>query len=181
MIGVVDGLARMFGITVNGRERVVALFRPGDLMGSAALLAGSAEREYEVAALTPVRGIVLPRVDLQRIGAHHPEVLVGLMRDFSLRLDRLEHRLMAALALDVRVRLARLLLDLIPPDREDEDGPVPLVWPLTHREMAQIVAASRPHVSAVLAELEEEGALAREGYRHLLVRPRRLVEIAASD
>ena len=74
-----------------------------------------------------------------------------------------------------------LLLELA----EDRTGPrrefVPLTHPLTHEQMAQAVGASRPHVSSVLRDLEEAGAVRRGRGRDLRVAPARLAELLGTE
>lgn len=180
LVAVIEGLAKMSGITRNGRERILHVYRPGELIGSRTLLENPSESEFSVAALTDVRGAVLTRQTLLAVGERHPEIMLDVSRELSHRIAELNHRLMEVMAVEVEVRLARLLLDFADVERDeygDFNGFVPLSHPLTHRLMAQIVGASRPHVSAVLAEMEEEGGVKRRGARDLLVKPARLKEI----
>ena len=85
--------------------------------------------------------------------------------------------MLALVSAEVPQRLSRLLLELA----EDRTGPrlefVPLVHPLTHEQMAQAVGASRPHVSSVLRDLEEAGAVRRGRGRDLRVAPARLAQL----
>lgn len=172
---ITEGLAGMVARTPNGYRRILYLFRPGEIAGAQTLVPDTPESEHEVEAITSVTALVIGRRDLEEIGENHPEVLVHLTRRFSEQIQELGQRLMAVMSVEVRVRLARLLLDLS--GRDSTDDLVPLSWNLTHREMAEIVGASRPHVSSVLGELEDEGIVERLGQKGLLVRPARLAEI----
>lgn len=169
-----DGLAALTGVSSQGKQRIAFLYRPGDVIGSR-FLVETPESEYEVVALTDVEGLAVRVEDLERVGEDHPEVLFDLTRAFARRVDRLCERLLTATTLDVPVRLARVLLDL----SGNGDG----TWRsldhrLPHRVLAEIIGASRPHVSAVLGELEEAGAVRRGGRgARLEVCPDRLAEI----
>lgn len=171
-----EGLAKMVGVSTSGIERIVYVFRPGEITGSRILLEESAESAYEIVAMEPVRALAISKRDFLAVGERHPEVLVAVTRAFSHRLDRLTSRILAAMSAEVPVRLSRLLLDFA-----DEGGTsdfVPLAYPLTHESMAQIIGASRPHTSTVLRDLEEEGAVRRRSEHGLLVRPSELERIA---
>lgn len=170
-----EGLAGMVATTPNGYRRILYLFRPGEIAGAQTLMPDAPQAEHAVEAITPVAAVEIARRDLEKIGEHHPEVLIHVNRRFSQQIQELGQRLMAVMSVDVEVRLAQLLLDLS--GRHSTDELVPLSWSLTHREMAQIVGASRPHVSTVLGEMEDDGILERLGQKGLRVRPARLEEI----
>jgi CRP-like cAMP-binding protein len=83
---------------------------------------------------------------------------------------------MAAMSEEVAVRLCRLLIDFVDDALRDSDDLVPLSHTLTHETMANIVGASRPHTSSVLAELEKRDVVRRRR-RDLLVRPSGLLSV----
>jgi len=173
---VTEGLAKLVGVSSNGVERIVYVFRPGDITGSRVLL-DSAEASYETVAITSVEGVEIDKRDLLTAGRDHPEILLAITREFSRRLAQLTRRVMSAMSEDVPVRLSQLLLDFSDPDGLPEDEYVPLIYPLTHETMAQIIGASRPHTSTVLGDLEEAGAVHRHGRKGLTVNVARLRKI----
>ena len=170
IVQIVSGMAKLAGPTLKGHERIVYVFRPGELVGSRVFLDESPEAAYEIVAMTRVEGIVLELSDLIAIGRDHPELLMAVTSSFSRRLHFLTERLMAAMSEEVAVRLCRLLLDFVEEGARDSDDLVPLSHTLTHETMANIVGASRPHTSSVLAELERRDVVQRRR-RDLLVRP----------
>ncbi|MDX1661973.1 MAG: Crp/Fnr family transcriptional regulator [Gemmatimonadota bacterium] len=176
-----EGLAAMVAHTPNGYRRILSLFKPGDLAGARTLMPELPEADHGIVAITPVAALEISRRDLEEVGEDHPEVLIQVTRSFSQQIQDLGQRLMGVMSVEVRVRLARLLLDLSIAGTEADDEVVELSWDLTHREMAEIVGASRPHVSSVLGELEEEGSVERMGQEALRVRPARLQEIVSES
>ena len=174
-----EGLAKLVGVTVEGDERIIYVYHPGEIYGEQFLIEQSGIEDYEVVAMTPVRSVAFGIVDFLKVGVDHPALLVGVTRALCLRLDRMNDRLMAAMSDDARIRLSQLLLDFA----EDRGHPrrelVPLRYPLTHESMGQIIGVSRPHTTMVLKGLEDEGAVRRQGQKGLLVRPSRLSEIVS--
>jgi CRP-like cAMP-binding protein len=175
LVFLLAGLAKLSAATVDGRERIVYVFRPGDIVGSRVLLDRSLESDYEVVAMTRLSGVVLDLADFQAITEEHPEVLIAVTQNLTRRLERLTTRLMGVMSEEVSMRLCRLLLDFVEVEQHGPDAFVRLVHPLTHETMAHIVGASRPHTSTVLSDLEKEGIVKRQR-RDLLVNPRRLAE-----
>lgn len=176
-----DGLAKMVGVSANGIERIIYVFKPGDITGSRMLLDESPESGYAIVAMTEVHAVAVSERDFMRIGEDHPPLLMAVTQAFTRRLDHLTSRMLAAMSAEVPVRLSQLLLDFARVDGRDPAGVddfVPLTYPLTHESMAQIIGASRPHTSTVLRDLEEHGGVRRRSQRGLLVRPKALYEIA---
>jgi CRP-like cAMP-binding protein len=174
---ILDGLVKLVGVSMNGVERIIYVFRPGDITGSRVLLDESPEAAYEIVAMRPVRAIAVNKQDFLRVTEAHPELLMIVTREFSRRLTGLTSRMLAAMSEDVPVRLGQLLVDFSPPGALHIDDLVPLSYPLTHEAMAQIIGASRPHTSTVLRDLEEKGLVRRRSDRGLLVRPARLAQM----
>jgi CRP-like cAMP-binding protein len=175
---VTDGLAKMVGVSANGTERIVYVFRPGDATGSRVLLDVSPEAAYEIVAMTEVHAAAIGKADFLAIGERHPEVLMAVTRLFTRRLQDQTARMLAAMSSEVPARLSQLLLDFVDGPRRRATEMVPLSYPLTHEAMAQIIGASRPHTSTVLRDLEEHGAVRRKSPQGLLVRPSALHDIA---
>ncbi len=172
----VEGLAKLVGVSANGIERIIYVFRPGEVTGSRILLEESPEAPYEIIAMQAVRAVAIGKREFLRVGERHPEVLIAVTREFSRRLNQLTARMLAAMSTEVPVRLSRLLLDFAD-GRKSKAGMVPLTYPLTHEAMAQIIGASRPHTSTVLRDLEEIGAVQRRSADGLLVHPDALERI----
>ncbi|HUP00780.1 MAG TPA: Crp/Fnr family transcriptional regulator [Gemmatimonadota bacterium] len=174
-----EGLAKLVGVSESGVERILYVYRPCEIMGSRILLEESAEAPYEVIAMERIHAISIGKLDLMTVARDHPEVLVTIIQDFSLRLNNLTSRMLAAMAAEVPVRLSKLLLDFAETNSDPSNHLVPLSYPLTHESMAQIIGASRPHTSTVLRDLEEMGAVRRKSDRGLLVSPARLMQIVS--
>ena len=174
---ILDGLVKLVGVSLSGVERIIYVFRPGDITGSRVLLEESPEAAYEIVAMGRVRAIAVNKADFLRVAEEYPEVLLIVTREFSRRLAGLTSRMLAAMSEDVPVRLGQLLIDFASPGVADLEEFVPLSYPLTHEAMAQIIGASRPHTSTVLRDLEEMGLVRRRSERGLLVRPARLARL----
>jgi len=181
LVMILEGLARMNGVATGGVERIIYVFRPGEILGSRVLLESSPEASHEVKAMRAVRAAAVSRSDFLAVGRRHPDILMMVTAEFSRRLDHMTRRVLSAMSVEVPVRLSQLLLDFAAPSNPDGNGFVPLAYSLTHETMAQIVGASRPHTSTVLRDLERAGAVQRRSRRGLLIHPERLREIVASE
>lgn len=174
---VLEGLAKLVGVSPNGIERILYVFRPCEITGSRVLLEDSSEAPYEIIAMSPVKAVAIQKHDLMTVGRDHSEVLIAVTQEFSRRLNNLTSRMLGAMSAEVPIRLSQLLLDFSSDGHHDPSQFVPLSHPLTHEVMAQIIGASRPHTSTVLRDLEQRGAVRRKSPKGLLIRPHRLEEI----
>jgi CRP-like cAMP-binding protein len=179
LLFILEGLVKLVGVSVNGAERIVYVFRPGEITGSRVLLDVSLEAAYEIVAMQRVRAIAVSKHDFMRVAEDHPELLIAVTREFSRRLAGLASRMLAAMSDEVPVRLGQLLIDFAAAGEEEEF--VPLSYPLTHEAMAQIIGASRPHTSTVLGDLEGRGLVRRRSDRGLLVCPSRLGQMIRGE
>jgi CRP/FNR family cyclic AMP-dependent transcriptional regulator len=174
---ILEGLAKLVGVTPEGVERILYVFHPCEMTGSRILLDESSEAPYEIVAMEKVHALSITKSDFMAVVRDHPEVLIAVTKSFAQRLENLTNRMLASISAEVPVRLSKLLLDFAERDGLPPDRLVPLQHPLTHETMAQIIGASRPHTSTVLRDLEEAGAVQRKSSNGLLVRPSQLEQI----
>ena len=176
-----EGLVKLVGVSQAGNERIVYVFRPGEVLGSRVLLDVSLESAYESVAMQKVRLLAVHKADFVRVAEEHPELLLAVTREFARRLSGLTSRMLAAMSEEVPIRLGQLLIDFASLDGGGEEEFVPLSYPLTHEAMAQIIGASRPHTSSVLGNLELQGVLRRRSDRGILVCPARLARMVRGE
>lgn len=174
---ILEGLAKLVGVTPEGVERILYVFRPCEIIGSRILLDASAEAPYGIVAMEQVHALSIGKADFLAVTREYPDVLIAVTKSFAQRLENLTNRMLASMSAEVPVRLSKLLLDFADGDGYPPDQLVPLQHPLTHETMAQIIGASRPHTSTVLRDLEGMGAVQRKSSEGLLVRPSQLQQI----
>lgn len=176
----IQGLAKLVGVTINGHERILNTYRVHDMVGPSVLMHCS-ESQHDVIAMSPVQAYSISRRDLFILCRSHPSLLMALNQEVSRQLAAMTMRVMTAASHEVPVRLSQLLLEFADGNGSRRDAFVPLAYRLTHETMAQMVGASRPHTSTVLRDLERHGAVRRRTSSGLLVRPLRLRQIIESD
>src|SRR5437879_12613274 len=98
---------------------------------------------------------------------------MGLLRERSRRLRRVDEKVGSLVLLDVNGRVAQLLLDLA-----DEAGANHITRRLTHHTIAQMIGSSRETVSRTMRELVEKGDI-EISRRDILNRHRAAADAAA--
>ncbi|HEX5502443.1 MAG TPA: Crp/Fnr family transcriptional regulator [Thermomicrobiales bacterium] len=141
----------------DGREVVLALLGPGDVVGEMSLVdqldRSASVTTLEVTALAWMDGAAFRR-QLQTI----PHLLDNLMTLLSRRLRRANARLQANATLDVEGRVALQLLALAH-DFGERAAPAGVRIPLrlSQTDLAALVAASRVRVNQVMVDYQRRG------------------------
>jgi ParB/RepB/Spo0J family partition protein len=154
----------------SGRTIIVDTVEAGDLCGIGALL-GLPPVGLHGVGLSDGAVEVPPASELLERVADNPRLLRQLIARLGERLERLEQRLECSTGVASSQNLINLLRELTPMDGQSGSSGgrvLPAVW--SHASLARNMGVCRETVTRALAELEEAGAIRREG-RQILVLP----------
>lgn len=159
------------------REHIVHLVRPGEIIGSRALLAGS---RYTTSAVALDDCVVcfVPRLDFIGLLQSNKQFSNALLHMLATALGQAEEQLLHLAHRPVRERLAGALLVLqqtygTPEARE------PFSIALTREDVAALVGTAKETVSRLLSEFKEMGLIATRGSLITVLNPQRLAAIAS--
>jgi CRP/FNR family transcriptional regulator, cyclic AMP receptor protein len=151
---------------VDGKETVLALHGPGDVIGELSVLDGG-PRSATAVTLEPVEAVVAPASALLR-AAHDIETAHELIRILAERLRESDRRRIEFFSLDTLGRVAWRLLELGERfGRQTPEG-VAVDLPISQDQLASWCAASRESTVKALASLRNLGAITT-GRRHVVV------------
>ncbi|MET9886221.1 Crp/Fnr family transcriptional regulator [Streptomyces sp. NPDC006430] len=172
-----SGLAKVTATVENGQASLLAVRVGGDTIGEMAALDG-APRSATVIACGPLAARVMQPAVLNDLLVRRPEVAMALTRMVADRLRWANRRRLEFRGYPVKVRMARLLVELAERyGRQGRDGVV-VGCRLTQPEIAALTGAAETTVHKGLRELREEGLL-DTGYRTTVIRDlTRLRELA---
>jgi CRP/FNR family transcriptional regulator, cyclic AMP receptor protein len=161
---VLEGRVKVAVDTHDGREVVLAVLGPGELLGyfeaiEPELVGFSASN----VALEPVECRVLAAEELRRFLAAHPAAALALLRQTVRWVRAADRRRADATTLDASHRLAHFLVERADAQREPE-----LDIALTQEELASLLASSRESVVRALASLRTRG-LIETGRRQITI------------
>ncbi|CAM3332531.1 Crp/Fnr family transcriptional regulator [Kibdelosporangium persicum] len=140
----------------SGRQVMMAIRGPGDLLGEASAIDGDV-RSATVTALTPVEGVSLTNAEFNRFMLAAPTVTVELLKMVVGRLRESTRRRLENGAYDVPARTARLLVDYARDYGEPVRGG--LTVKLRQSELAEAAGASREAVAKALKVFRDAGAV----------------------
>ena len=153
---VLSGRVKVFLSDAHGREVELNRLGPGEYFGEVTLDGGP--RSACVMALEETRCAVVHRGELTALIEREPEAALHMLRKLARRVRALSENVRSLALMDVYGRVARLLLELA----EERDGRLLISEPLTHKEIAARVGASREMISRIFSDLAEGGYVRKE-------------------
>ncbi len=158
---VVAGSVKVSQVTPDGREIVLAVDGPGELLGEfEAVDPGSGPRGAANVALEPVECRELTGEEFRSVLESNPRIALLLLRWTIRRLKAADRRRIDATSLDTTHRLARFLLELADTRAEVDAPRVDIELQLTQVELASWIAASRDTVVRAITSLRSLGFIA---------------------
>ncbi len=174
------GRVRLSILSSDGRELSVAHATAGEVFGEIAVLDGGV-RTASATAIEPTKVHTLSRAVFKQAMDGNPRIAQAVINFLCARLRDTDHRFVSVALHSVEVRLARFLLTQIQQASPDAEGKaVPFAMEMSQSELALLIGASRPKVNVALTQLEELGAVRRDGKR-LLCDTYVLEDVAALD
>ncbi len=176
---ILEGSVKISVTSEDGREKNLALFKPGECFGEMALLDGS-NRSATATAMEALETLVLMRDDFQDFLTENPQVAADITNLLSQRLRNVNQMLVDTAFLDVPTRVAKQLLALAAGDAGDAEPAEPRVVPLGQEELASLVGASRETVSRALTSYRRMGILTTS-HRRIVINDWKALERMASS
>lgn len=149
----------------DGIEAVLAVRRPGDIVGELAALTGEPRSATVVAATDVLAGAVSGSAFVN-ILTRHPQAAWEVVRTQAHRLEWANQRRVDFVSRRATPRVARVLADLARDIASSEERPIRIE--LSQRELATIVGAALNTVENALRQLARKGFIERR-YRAVLI------------
>ncbi len=159
---IISGRVRLSVVTEDGRELAFRQAAAGEIIGEVALLDGGA-RSADATALDALTVMTLDRPEALDLIASDPGMVTAVIAFLCRRVRDTSQQLENIALFPIEVRLARFFL-ILARAKNGVDTPKVLVEPrMSQSELALLIGASRPKVNAAIGQLEESGALKRQG------------------
>jgi CRP-like cAMP-binding protein len=161
--------------TINdaeGREVIVRVIEAGEPFGELCFCGGPTKVRRTVArALTTSETVEIDLVVFTAYLQENRDVLAAFLFTFCIRLADAQRRIEVLAHRGAEERLGRLLLHLAESRAQVETQPQTnrILLSVSHDELAQMAAMSRPHVTVTMGRLRQRGLVEYERNRPLLV------------
>jgi CRP-like cAMP-binding protein len=177
----VKGRVKIYNLTGEGKQAVLALIEPGEVFGELALIERPSRRDEFAEAMAKSTVVNIPREEMQKLIDKHPTVQTEVTNLMGLRRQRFQRRLASLLFRSKRDGLILLLLELVETYGVSTVHGVRLDIKLSHQELASMIGSTRESVTVVLGDLQTEGLLAIRKRQIFLSDLERLAEMASGD
>ncbi len=166
------GAVKVFKTTVDGQEQTLHLVRPGELFAVTGFIIpapypGTAQT-IEDSWIGCVRNQAL-----RALAEREAALSFALLENFALRLTGTSRHVLDLGTRDAAGKLAAALLELADAG-EKLQGQLTVDLHLTHKDLAQLIGASRETVTRLLGEFRDADAVATRSDGRLTVYPRNL-------
>lgn len=169
------GRIKLYHITPDGKQALLALIEPGEIFGELAVFDESGREEF-AEAMAKSLVIKIPRSAIQSLMQVHPNVALGVTKLMGFRRKRVERRLKSLLFRSNRERLIHLLIELATQYGVRTPQGVRLRIKLSHQELASIIGSTRETVTVVLGDLQTEGNIQFDRRHIILCRPEQMAK-----
>jgi CRP-like cAMP-binding protein len=172
-IVVVSGRVRVGMTSEDGREMALGVLGPGEILGEMSML-DNADVSADVTALEDCVLLVIDRARFLRLLRASSDLCLRLMEVLCRRLRRSNATLEDMALLDLQARLGRLLLRLAADYGSAGGRGTRIDVRLSQKDLSTIVGGSREKVNRQLRQWEQDGAIAKDGGRLVILRPEAL-------
>jgi CRP/FNR family transcriptional regulator, cyclic AMP receptor protein len=155
------GRVKISTFSDEGQETVLAFRGAGDVLGELAAV-DDADHMATVTVVEEGEALIVPANRFLAALEAEPGVALALLRSVIGRLRDADRLRAEFLALDVTGRVAQRLIELSGAYGKPVDAGTKIDLPLSQRELAGWVGASREAVNKALAQLEDRGLVLRD-------------------
>jgi CRP-like cAMP-binding protein len=176
---VLSGRFKATQITPEGRQVVVRLAGPGDLIGHVSVFT---DRPFPATPAAVADSVVLswtPQV-FTELMARHPALALAVVRNMAKFIEEAHTRLRESSTERVERRIAHAVLRLTRQAGHRIEGGVEISFPITRHDIALMTGATLHTVSRVLSGWEQEG-IVDGGRQHLVLRDARALARIAEE
>ncbi|MDI6802203.1 MAG: Crp/Fnr family transcriptional regulator [Thermodesulfovibrionales bacterium] len=147
-----SGRLKAYKCTSCGKEQIVRLVKPGDVLCLTSIFCGSTCACTE--ALEDSLVYVIDKADLLKLIQRHPTIAINFLSYFAEHLRKFSHLIENLSLKDVTYRLRELLLEHSVINKDGRR-----ICTLTKKEMASLVGTVREVVGRSLKKLEDNGLI----------------------
>lgn len=152
------GKAKVYRIQ-DGKEVVLSIQLPGDIIGEAEAITGDQHRIASIEALEPVIAWQINKQDFLQIIYKYPSVLRKAYEIMFQRIRVLNRTIRYMTFCDVRTKVANLIMDLYYNFGQDDGTAFKIDMKINHAMLGNMVGITRESISKTLNDFQNEGLI----------------------
>lgn len=158
LVAILQGCVRVVVYSVEGREIVLNIIEPGQVVGEIGMLDHKG-RTADAVAIDDVEALVIDRAAVKRVLMQHPTAMFKLIETLCTRLRRTSNQVEIIGYRDLPARTAALLVELVHDFGVKRKSGILIDRKLTQRDMARMIASTRESVNRQLRQWTAEGVI----------------------
>src|SRR5215469_10808913 len=170
---ILSGLVKVFFPLADGTRVIAKIAGPGEFVGAIDCMGAGGRRgqAFEAQAMTRATVAIFTRDHvLAMLKTMSPASLVTLLEDVNTTWSEVFSSCAKFLGLSFRDRLQWVFHYLAERYGVRDTRGILLTLELSHEDLAEMIASSRPMVSRLIAEFVKQGELAHQGKHYILVK-----------
>jgi CRP/FNR family cyclic AMP-dependent transcriptional regulator len=161
---VLSGTVKLSSVSEEGKEVLLALRGPGDLLGELGALDGR-PRSASAIAVEDLEALVVPVADFKAFLEKHPRAALVIVEMLARRLRDADRKRVEFAAQDSMSRVAARIVELSERFGEEHDGVLQIDLPISQEELAGWTGCSRDSVVKALQAMRGLGWIDTERRR----------------
>jgi CRP/FNR family transcriptional regulator, cyclic AMP receptor protein len=166
------GKVKVTSFSESGKEVIFSILGDGDFFGDMSLLDGK-PRSASVIAIEESLVYIIRSSDFNRIIEKHPNIARKLLKELASRLRKADERIESHVFLNVKGRVAGILLLLADESGKKTPGGIVIRSRPTHQNLANMVGTTRETVTRILKQMESNNYIALSGKEVTILDPER--------
>jgi CRP-like cAMP-binding protein len=151
-----QGFVKLSCFTDDGREIVLAIRGPGDILGELSVVGGGT-RSATATALEPVEALAVPATDFAAVMQRSPHITMAMLQTVMHRLRDADRKRVEFASKETMGRVAGRIMELSDRFGAANEGHIDIDFPLTQEELAGWTGCSRDSVVKALQSMRDIG------------------------
>ena len=174
---VLEGRVKMIKHAENGKDVVLDLIAPGEMLGEIAAFNG--EPYLATAqAMEPTVVASIHQDDYVRLLKQYPALALRAIEELGRRLREAQETIKSMAVERVERRIARILLKLAATTGSSNEDGIVIELPLTRQDIAEMAGTTVETAIRTLSKFRKKGLIQTKQGRVIILRPHQLVRIA---
>jgi len=174
---VLEGRVKMIKHSENGKDVVLDLIAPGEMLGELAAFNGE-PYPATAQAMEPTVVASIHRDDYLRLLKQYPALALRVIEELGRRLREAQEMIKSMAVERVERRIARILLKLAAATGSSSEGGIVIELPLTRQDIAEMVGTTVETAIRTMSKFRKKGLVQTKRGRVVILDPHQLVRIA---
>lgn len=170
-----DGVCKLSKLSANGKDQIVKLIKPGELLGQRSLISDE-PANLSAVALEDMEVCFIPKSEIMGFFTQNNQFSMNVMKTICGDLKEADDHMVSMAQKSVKERLAETLLHLEDTFGKNEDGTLHIQ--LSREELAGMIGTATESCIRLLSEMNKSGLIGLVGKKIAIIDRNKLKRMA---